>query len=231
MLDTTCMQFFVCAWHQVWDVTVRRYCLWCCGRICTQVPLLLWLSAVMVIFGVSYASLQGLQGPLASQVSRQPRAGGAVSRVQTVPVLKAIPSHSPRCRTWHHASCTACRAHGWQEACWHSATAQTRPFTEPSSSLSCTCCRGITKPCFTEGLWCWRYACKRGRCCALGPAQVQQQCVPATMSTGMHVCLQAPVSFNPVAPAAVMQNPALAGELGVHLLRSLSLAAASAGPM
>lgn len=33
-----------------------------------QVPLILWLSVVMVIFGVSYSNLQGLQGPLASLV-------------------------------------------------------------------------------------------------------------------------------------------------------------------
>jgi hypothetical protein len=31
-----------------------------------QVPLLLWVAAVVVIYGVSYADLQGLQGPLAS---------------------------------------------------------------------------------------------------------------------------------------------------------------------
>lgn len=31
-----------------------------------QIPLLLWVAAVIVIFGVSYSSLQGLQGPLAS---------------------------------------------------------------------------------------------------------------------------------------------------------------------
>jgi hypothetical protein len=30
------------------------------------VPLLLWLSAVVIIFGVSYKQLSGLQGPLAS---------------------------------------------------------------------------------------------------------------------------------------------------------------------
>ena len=31
-----------------------------------QAPLLLWVMAVIVIFGVSYQQLQGLQGPLAS---------------------------------------------------------------------------------------------------------------------------------------------------------------------
>jgi hypothetical protein len=31
-------------------------------------PLLLWVAAVMVIYGVSYSNLQGLQGPLASLV-------------------------------------------------------------------------------------------------------------------------------------------------------------------
>lgn len=34
-----------------------------------QAPLLLWVAAVVVIFGVSYSNLQDLQGPLASQVS------------------------------------------------------------------------------------------------------------------------------------------------------------------
>jgi hypothetical protein len=31
-----------------------------------QVPLLLWLAAVVIIFGVSFQQLSGLQGPLAS---------------------------------------------------------------------------------------------------------------------------------------------------------------------
>jgi hypothetical protein len=31
-----------------------------------QVPLLLWVAAVIIIFGVSFQKLQGLQGPLAS---------------------------------------------------------------------------------------------------------------------------------------------------------------------
>jgi hypothetical protein len=37
--------------------------------ILLQAPLLLWVAAVMVIYGVSYSNLQGLQGPLASLVS------------------------------------------------------------------------------------------------------------------------------------------------------------------
>lgn len=31
-----------------------------------QVPLLLWVASVIIIFGVSFQLLQGLQGPLAS---------------------------------------------------------------------------------------------------------------------------------------------------------------------
>jgi hypothetical protein len=33
-----------------------------------QVPLLLWVAAVMTIYGTSYSNLQGLQAPLASLV-------------------------------------------------------------------------------------------------------------------------------------------------------------------
>jgi hypothetical protein len=33
-----------------------------------QAPLLLWVAAVVVIYGVSYSNLQGLQEPLASLV-------------------------------------------------------------------------------------------------------------------------------------------------------------------
>jgi hypothetical protein len=41
--------------------------LWRCHlTLVLQVPLLLWVAAVIIIFGVSFQKLQGLQGPLAS---------------------------------------------------------------------------------------------------------------------------------------------------------------------
>jgi hypothetical protein len=40
----------------------------CCPHVMVQVPLLLWVAAVMTIYGTSYSNLQGLQEPLASLV-------------------------------------------------------------------------------------------------------------------------------------------------------------------
>lgn len=68
------MRNISCSYHAICGTL--PYCL-CHSRECTashlpislfeqQVPQLLWVATVAVIFGVSYVSLQGLQGPLAS---------------------------------------------------------------------------------------------------------------------------------------------------------------------
>lgn len=58
-------------------------------------PLLLWVAAVMVIYGVSYSNLQGLQGPLASLV-----------RSSCLVLLRLVQPSSTKYSWWiaqHHA--------------------------------------------------------------------------------------------------------------------------------
>jgi hypothetical protein len=49
-------------WHKLDFNDGAGYGAW----LSAQVPLLLWVAAVIIIFGVSFQKLQGLQGPLAS---------------------------------------------------------------------------------------------------------------------------------------------------------------------
>ncbi len=143
------MRNISCSYHAICGTL--PYCS-CHSRECTashlpislfeqQVPQLLWVATVAVIFGVSYVSLQGLQGPLASlDMSAHVlyRCAHACSAQQPRLLQLCCMAGRQHCGTCQSLGCTA---HPLHAATAHPCTFHTHPHPKRGLPARMSRCR------------------------------------------------------------------------------------------